>query len=107
MAKLIDVRNDRMHAKGRVHCRTEEEFTKDIKGYLTCMKLVISKQNEFLENIYGGLVVTYEPGYEFKIDDLKVNYAGQYLFSEYELSMLASGKSDVASIFIREYYGES
>lgn len=101
IASLIRTRNDRLHASGRLHCATLEEFSGEVAQYVGRMKLVIKNQFDFLNEIYAGLIVTYDEDYEFTGDDLESNFTDQYFFSEYELGELSNGKKDKVSQFIQ------
>lgn len=102
IASLIKVRNNRMHASGNLHCSTIEEFDKELAEYIQRMKLVVKNQHKFLEEIYTGLLSTYDDEYKFTQDDLENNFTDQYLFSEYELKHMASNRHDKISVFINE-----
>lgn len=100
IASLISVRNNHMHASGNIHCSTDEEFYEELEKYISRMKLVLNNQQDFLSDIYLGLLETYDADYEFTQDDLENNYTDQYLFSEYELTKLAKNRKDKVSKFI-------
>ena len=91
-----------MHASGNLHCSTIEEFDKELAEYIQRMKLVVKNQHKFLEEIYTGLLSTYDDEYKFTQDDLENNFTDQYLFSEYELKHMASNRHDKISVFINE-----
>jgi hypothetical protein len=56
---------------------------------------------DFLKPIYSSLVAGYEEGFEMTQDEIEINFADQYYFSEYELKLLAHGKKDKVSLFIQ------
>lgn len=102
VASLISTRNDRLHAKGLLYCASEKEFEKELSLYISKMHYVIQKQSKFLKDLYVGLVSLYDVDYEFTGDDLESNFVDQYLFSEYELTLLADGNNDIVSKFVQE-----
>jgi len=104
ISSVINTRNRRLHATGRLHCTTNTEFERELKEYIKKMEIVIEHQQSFLDVIYKGLLDTYDENYEFTQDDLESNYRDQYLFSEYELLRLAKGRSDKVSQFIKQQY---
>lgn len=104
-ASLIKSRNERLHAKGQVYCLGEQDFRKELLLYLSKMRFVIKKQRRFLDDIYLGLVKTYkDDDYVITSDDIENNFIDQYLFSEYELVLLSSGRKDKISEFVNEKY---
>lgn len=104
IASVISTRNKRLHATGQLHCATADEFGHELNGYIKKMQFVINKQKSFFDEIYNGLLDTYEDGYVFTVDDLESNYHDQYLLSEYELVVLATGRNDMVSRFIQNNY---
>lgn len=104
IAKPVKTRNDRMHARGDIHCADIKSFEGELCEYIRQMKSVISRQQPFLADIYKGLISTYDEDYEFTQDDLESNFQDQYLLSEYELLFLAGNRQDKVSKFIREVY---
>lgn len=104
IAKPVDIRNKQMHASGVIYCADAESFEKELAGYINRMKLVIEKEMPLLQNIYKGLLDTYDDEYKFMQDDLESNYQDQYMFSEYELILLARNRRDKVSVFIQQSY---
>jgi hypothetical protein len=104
IAKVVGTRNDRMHAKGKIHCANAAEFKRELATYTTRMKLIIKNEQSFLTEIYMGLLDTFDEDYSFAQDDLENNFIDQYLFSEYELVALAENKQDKVSQYINDLY---
>jgi len=104
ISSVVDTRNKRLHASGQLHCATIDEFESELNGYTDKMRSIVEKQAAFLNNIYEELLELYDEGYEFTADDLESNFIDQYLFSEYELALIAKGKNDLASKFIQANY---
>ena len=100
IAKPVATRNDRMHAKGIIHCQDYEAFESELGEYTRRIKLVVDKELPFLRSIYKDLIGTYDSEYEFTADDLESNFTDQYLFSEYELTTLAQNRQDKVSEYI-------
>lgn len=104
IAKPVETRNNRMHAKGVIHCQDYEAFENELSEYIRRIRLVVNKEMPFLRSIYKDLIKTYDSEYEFTVDDLESNFIDQYLFSEYELTQLADNRRDLVSKFIQDLY---
>ena len=104
IAHMIKIRNERMHATGKIYCSSVDEFEVELATYTKRMKLVLKNQQSFLVDIYAGLLDTFDEDYTFTQDDLENNYIDQYLFSEYELTVLAKNRQDKISRYISELY---
>ena len=100
ISQLVNKRNDRLHASGNIYCETLDDFLIEYKIYVQKIEMIINKQNNFLQEIYNSLVTTYDKDYEVMADDIEINFANQYYFSENEMKALSLGKADVISTYI-------
>jgi hypothetical protein len=102
ISSLVKTRNEHLHANGQLFFKMEEDFSKELINYIGKIEIIINKQKNFLENIYESLSRDYDDDFEIILDEIEINFAEQYLFSEYELKLLAEGKKDVISKFIND-----
>ncbi len=102
ISEVVKTRNDHLHANGKLFFETSEDFEKAIGIYINNMQNITIKQLDFLKIIYQSLVTIYEEGFEITQDEINTNFADQYYFSEYELSLLAEGKDDIVSKYITQ-----
>lgn len=110
IARPIDMRNTRLHAKGDLFCDTEEEFSVELTAYVSRMKKVENKQFNYLNKIYKGVIESFQDpetrtfDYSPTLDDIESNLIEQYLTSSHQLTKLAHNRTDPLSIFIRDNY---
>ncbi len=102
ISSLVNKRNNHLHANGQLFFESQDDFEKEVGGYIKKMQIIIIKQANFLQTIYSSLVVGYEEGFEITQDEIETNFADQYYFSEYELKLLAENRDDIVSKFIIE-----
>jgi hypothetical protein len=102
ISSLVNKRNNHLHANGQLFFESQDDFEKEVGGYIKKIQIIITKQANFLQTIYSSLVVGYEEGFEINQDEIETNFADQYFFSEYELKLVAKGKVDIVSKFIIE-----
>ena len=100
ISEVVKTRNDHLHANGKLFFETSEDFENEVEIYINNMQTIIKKQSDFLGNVYQTLISGYEEGFEITNDEIETNFADSYYFSEYELKLLADGKSDIVSKFI-------
>jgi hypothetical protein len=89
ISSLVNKRNNQLHANGQLSFESQDDFEKEVDGYIKKMQTIITRQANFLQTIYSSLVAGYEEGFEINQDEIKTNFADQYYFSGYELRLLA------------------
>lgn len=103
LASPIKVRNDNLHASGKIICQTEDEFEKQFALYKSKMTLIIKKQNSFLTKTYKEIIKTLGEDYTLTNDDVELYFGS---FSSLELEILSKSKNDFASRYIyQEFLG--
>lgn len=103
LSSLVNERNENHHAKGNITCKTETDFDKKVNEYIRRMNDIVTKQKDFLEDVYAPIISNFDMDYVLTNDDVELYFGS---FSVYELKMLTVQKNDFVSKFIKSAFLE-
>lgn len=105
ISSLVNKRNNHLHANGRLFFENVGDFENEIEQYYKKIETIISKQKDFLKELYNIIIGGFETDFEITEDVIKADFAEQYYFSKYELKLLKD-KDDIVSQFIKDNWEE-
>lgn len=100
LKKPVSLRNDSLHANGKIHVSKESSFLELVEQYNKCMSKIIKNLYTFIEQSYVQILSELEldDDYILSHDDIENHF---HEFSIYELRILTKDKSDKYSQFIK------
>ena len=105
IASPVSTRNDCLHANGKIICKDEVSFERELRSYFSKMDKINSGNRNILQNLYEHFALDpllLDDEYELTFDDIETNVLLTGGFSSEELRLATTGKSDRVSIFINE-----
>lgn len=100
-------RNNHLHANENIECETKEESAAVFTRYIKNMDTLLERNTNVFENIYTNLpnyAQLNEPDYELTQDDLELGVVLPGYFSNRELSIVTTDRTDKLSKKLREMY---
>lgn len=99
LKKPVRLRNDSLHANGKILVSEEGAFLELVEQYNKCMRTIINNLYSFIEQSYAQILLELEldDDYTLSLDDIETYF---HELSIYELRVLTKDKSDKYSQFI-------
>lgn len=105
IASPVSTRNECLHANGKIICKDEESFEKELSSYINKMNKINVGNINVLNDLYDAVALDdllLDEEYELTEDDIETNVLLTEGFSLEELKLVTTGKTDKVSLFIVE-----
>lgn len=105
IASPVSIRNDCLHANGKIICSDEVSFGRELKSYFNKMDKINEGNNNILQKLYEHFALDpllLDSEYELTSDDIETNILLTAGFSLEELRLMTNTRDDKVTRFIIE-----
>lgn len=99
----VNLRNDCLHASGKIECESEEKLEKELDSYIQKMDKIILGNGNILSELYEEYAqdsLLLDPDFKLTDDDIEMNILLTTYFSLIELNLVTKGRTDKVSNYI-------